>query len=341
MRKYIRTVLFAVILSAAVLFSGCSEPQASESTVNFEAMDTYVTITVYGDESEAASEKAMDEILLLDSRLSAVTGGSKIYNLNQKKTATLSDDTVTLIKEALEISEATGGAFDITIYPIVKLWGFAGGDQHVPEQSEIDLALAGVGSDNVTIDENTGEVTLADDCEIDLGGIAKGYTGDMLMEIFEEAEVSGAVVSLGGNIVIYGDKPDGTAWNIAIEDPDNTSEYICSLSLAGGVSVVTSGGYERYFEENGVRYHHIMDPKTGYPADSDLLSVTIISKNGTQADALSTALFVMGREEAVSFWETNEEYEFDMVLMDSDRNVYITEGIEDACSEDDFNVLRK
>lgn len=338
------------LILAGALLSGCesglslkgASSSDGEASVSFEAMDTYMTITVYGENAEEAAEAAQEEIECLDDILGAEEEGCGIYEINAAGGGTLSDEAAYLVKASIDLWQETEGAFDITIYPAAELWGFTTGNYCVPSDAEISRVLALVGTDMLEYDEGSAQLTLKEGMAIGLGGIAKGYSGDRLMEIFEEYGVSGAIASLGGNIAVYGQKPSGDLWNIAIQDPDDSSSYICVLSLSGNVSVVTSGGYERYFEEDGATYHHIIDPETGCPADTSLTSVSIISGDGTSADGLSTALFVMGLDEAVQFWQTNTAYDFEMVLVDEDGNVYISEGLADSYSSDyDVTIISK
>lgn len=334
-----KIILICTAVWAAASFSACGVSSASEE-IAFEAMDTYMTITVYGDNAANAAQAAKDEIERLDSLLSTEDEGSEVYALNENGSGTLSEDSTALIDASLKLWEATDGAFDISVYPVMELWGFAGGEYKVPDEKELEDTLALVDAGKIVWDEESGTVTLAEGMAIDFGGIAKGYAGDAITDIFEEYGVTGAIASLGGNIVVYGEKTDSTLWNVAIEDPEDMSEYLGVLSIEDGVSVVTSGGYERYFEEDGVTYHHIIDPDTGYPADSGLISVTIASENGTEADGLSTSMFVMGKDEAVEFWKSNEAYDFEMILMDSERNLYVTEGLSGSFSSDlDFEII--
>lgn len=314
--------------------SGLLSSGSDEASVSFEAMDTYMTLTVYGNEAEEAMEAVEEEIERLEGILSAEDQESEIYSLNESGTAVLSEDSSYLIEASLDLYEATDGAFDITIYPVSEAWGFTGEDYNVPSESELASLLELVGSDKLFWDNETSTLVLSEGMKVGLGGIAKGYAGDRAAEIFSEYDIDGAIASLGGNIVVYGSKPDGEDWKVAIQDPEDSSDYICVLSLDENLSVVTSGGYERYFEEDGVTYHHILDPSTGYPADGGLTSVSIISENGTWADGLSTALFVMGKDEAIEFWQENEDYDFEMVLLDSEGNLYVSEGLEDIYSSD-------
>ena len=188
------------------------------------------------------------------------------------------------------------------------------------------LGLSCVRLEKIEFDEKSSSIKLGKNMKIDLGGIAKGYTSSRVMQIFKDCGVTSGLVSLGGNVQALGTKTDGTDWQIAIENPDKSSDYIGVVSVKDK-AVITSGGYERYFEKNGKTYHHILDPKTGYPAESGLKSVTIVSDNGTLADALSTSLFVMGKEKALDYWREHKN-EFDTVLVEDNGNITITDGLK-------------
>ena len=249
-----------------------------------------------------------------------------------------------LIARAKEYRDATNGAFDITIAPVMDAWGFTGDSFRVPEQSELDTLLKKVNSDAIQmLGSPSDSVTLGEGQAIDLGGIAKGYTSDCVEAVFYDHEIENGKISLGGNVFVLGTKPDGSDWRVGIKDPRNESGLAAILSLRDAYAI-TSGGYERYFEENGKTYHHIIDPATGYPADSGLLSVTVVADangpdqewdqpgNGTMCDAFSTALFVMGEEQALDFWR-NSGYDFDLVLVTEDGRVVITAGLADRFEE--------
>jgi thiamine biosynthesis lipoprotein len=242
-----------------------------------------------------------------------------------------------MIREAMSLTETTGGAFDMTIYPLMELWGFTTGDFGVPAEEELESLLSSVGSDRLTLDETNSTLTLGENQGIDLGGIAKGFTSDRLMEIFAEYDLVSGVVSLGGNVQCYGTKPDGSLWRCGIEnplEPDDTSSLLGILSV-DGQAVITSGAYERYFvdEDTGETYHHILDPKTGYPANNGLISVTIVSDSGLLADGLSTACYVMGLEDSIQYWENYGE-NFDLILMTEDGEVYITQPLVESFTSD-------
>jgi thiamine biosynthesis lipoprotein len=176
--------------------------------------------------------------------------------------------------------------------------------------------------------------------EIDLGGIAKGFTSSRVMEVFKEHGVKHGLVSLGGNVQALGDKENGKPWRVAIQNPESELDYLGVLDIEDKC-VITSGGYERFFEKDGVRYHHIIDPRTGYPADSGIISATIISKDGTLADGLSTSLFIMGKDEAEKYWRSNAD-KFDYILEDKDGKLYVTEGAADLLTtEAETEVVKK
>lgn len=304
------------------------------------AMDTYMEFTAYGKNSEKAVDAAIEEVQKLDAMLSAENSKSEVYALNEQGNLQATDDLAELILRGKEIYQETDGLFDDTIYPVMKLWGFPTGNYHVPTAAEVQKKLALVDGNKVEIQtrdsdekgrdskEKANFVTLGADQQIDFGGIAKGYTGQKLAELFQEYGVSSALVSLGGNIQAIGTKPDGSSWKVGIRDPKGgQQDYIGVLSVENQ-AVVTSGGYERYFEENGETYIHIINPRTGYPADGDLLSVTIVSKDGTLADGMSTALYIMGYEKVCQFWRQHRE-EFNVILVTDDGKIHISENLKE------------
>ena len=304
------------------------------------AMDTYMEFTAYGKNSEKAVDAAIEEVQKLDAMLSAENSKSEVYALNEQGNLQATDDLAELILRGKEIYQETDGLFDDTIYPVMKLWGFPTGNYHVPTAAEVQKKLALVDENKVEIQTRDSDekgrdskekakfVTLGADQQIDFGGIAKGYTGQKLAELFQEYGVSSALVSLGGNIQAIGTKPDGSSWKVGIRDPKGgQQDYIGVLSVENQ-AVITSGGYERYFEEDGKTYIHIINPRTGYPADGDLLSVTIVSRDGTLADGMSTALYMMGYEKACQFWRQHRE-EFNVILVTDDGKIHISENLKE------------
>lgn len=301
------------------------------------AMDTYMTVKAYGNNASEALSESVKKIQELDALLSTGDENSEIYALNHSGSAALSDTSAYLYQRSMEINSATDGAFNPLVYPLMDAWGFTTDNYKVLTQSEIDELLPLTDIRKVTFDSETNEIAFSKEgMAIDFGGIAKGYTSDSVAEIMRENNVGGAIINLGGNVCVIGTKADGSYWKVGIQDPKDGSKCLGILSLTDKC-VITSGGYERYFTENGKTYHHILDPTTGMPADSGLLSVSIISSDGTLADGLSTALFVMGLDKVAAFWRESG-YEFDFVIMTEDNQLYISEGISDIFTSDTYKI---
>ena len=303
------------------------------------AMDTYMTVLAYGSHADEAVKEALKEIERLDGMLSATDKDSEIYELNIHHGGHLSDDVSYLIERSKEVYESTGGKFNIAIYPIVEIWGFASGNYRVPNQDEIDALQEDIDFSKIEFEKNSKSLVYGSEkMKIDLGGIAKGYTSARIMDIFRNLGVTSGIVNLGGNVQVLGMKPDGSEWKVAIQNPVEEESYIGVVKVHDK-AVITSGGYERYFEENGVRYHHIIDPDTGFPANTGLISVSIICADGTLADCLSTSLFIMGKDGAIEYWKMHQG-EFDMILYTEDEELFITEGIADSfISESKITVI--
>lgn len=312
-----------------------------EASKDIFAMDTYMTVTAYGDQAQEAVNEAGAEIERLDNMLSTGNEESEIAKLNQSGSATLSEDAGYLVERALELNEETGGAFDIAIYPIMEAWGFPTQNYQVPTEDTLQSLLKLCDVSGITYDKDNRNISFNQEgMKIDLGGIAKGYTSSRIMEIYKENNISSGLVNLGGNVQALGTKTDGSKWRVAVQSPDDSDDYLGVLSIEDK-AVITSGGYERYFEQDGKTYHHIIDPQTGYPAENGLTSVTIVSEDGTLADGLSTSLFIMGKDKAIEFWRAHSN-EFDAIILTDDGKIYVTEGIQDDFStEMDTEIIRK
>lgn len=325
------TCLLLACLTALSL-TACGAPKTE--TLDIFAMDTYMSLVAIGDGGAVVLQSCSNEINALEQKLSRTIDTSDVARLNTDGTAALSGDTAALLRSALQYSAETDGAFDVTIAPLVALWGITTDSPRVPAQEEIDALLPLVGSGHVRLDGTA--AALDEGCAIDLGGIGKGYASDKAAELFAQSELSGGFVSLGGNVYVHGTTAEGKPWNVAIQDPRNTEAYACTLRLSDAFAV-TSGGYQRYFTgPDGTVYQHIIDPATGYPVDNGLLSVSIVTRRddggtGTMADAYSTALYVMGEAAAVDFWR--QQGTFDMVLVTSDGRVLYTPGLADCFNE--------
>lgn len=305
----------------------CANPSAKAmQTATLFAMDTVMELQIMGDETLLTNAEEM--IRNLEKKLSVTDPQSEIAVLNSTGKNTLSEDTFSLTQNALSLCRRTDGALDITIYPVLKAWGFTTGQYRVPTQEEIDLLIKNVDFSQVELDEESKACSIPENMQLDLGSVAKGYTSRTIASYFTENGVKSGLINLGGNVQCIGSKPGGTPWKIAIKSPYPDSQSgIYGVLEATDTAIITSGGYERYFEENGETYWHIIDPKTGKPSHNDLLSVTIVGNDGLLCDALSTALFVKGLEGAIDEYKNSND--FDMILITTKGDVYITQGIRD------------
>lgn len=327
MKRTRATAILSALLLAASL-TGCST-QPKKYTRDIYAMNTFMSLTAYGSSAESALSETADCISNLEKELSVTLPDSDISRLNTSGSAEVSRDTLALISEADKISRQTGGALDITVYPIVRAWGFTTGEHHIPAPAELTVLLSRVDYTRIAVDGN--KVTLPEGFEIDLGSLAKGYASDRAAEILHGNGVTSAILNLGGNVCAIGSKPDGSPWKVAAASPFDDLEYLGIFSVQDKF-VITSGKYERFFTgEDGKRYHHIIDPATGYPSENGVEAVTIIGTNGAECDALSTAMLVLGADKAVDYWR--QYGGFDMLIVTADRKLMITSGIAQDFSD--------
>lgn len=328
------------LLSALALLTACGGARETEEERQLLAMDTVISLRVFGRENTV--QDAEEEIRRLEVLLSRTDPDSALSRLNRSagQMTEAEEELCRLLKTAGDWSRETGGAFDITVAPVMDAWGFTTDARQVPGEAELAESLSRVGAEHVRVGEDGASVWLDPGTELDLGGIAKGYAADCLWALFRDAGSSRGCTSLGGNVLVWGTRPDGNPWRIGIQDPayPDQQRFVGVLSLEDSFAV-TSGSYQRYFEQNGVKYHHILDPKTGFPADSGLVSVTVTAPTdpeaapgtpgtGTMCDALSTALFVMGEARALEFWRQSGGA-FQLILVTEDGRVVCTAGLED------------
>ena len=326
--------LLMLLFSVIITQTGCGDKEVSSTGF---CLNTTCTITLYGDlpdDADAVLEEAFDEIASYEDMLSRTKEGSDIYNINNSRgqPVEVSDETIEVIKLGITMGELSDGCFDITVGRLSDMWNFTGENPSVPAEEDISSAVEHVGYENVIIDGNT--VRLADPgAAIDLGGIAKGYIADRITEFLESKGISSAIINLGGNVVALGEKDGSNPWNIGIERPYSDRTEIAGSVKVKDATLVTSGIYERKFEENGVLYHHLLDPDTGYPADSDLESVTITAEKGNSAfcDGLSSICLMLGSERAQELIAMLQEKYPDMGLeaafIDKNDNMVQTEGM--------------
>lgn len=320
MKKSLLLFLLAFLIS----FSGCSHSPISNE---FFAMNTVMKITLY-DGDDKRMEQAIQEVIRLENLLSVTKPNSDITKANQNSGAAtfLSQETISLLQTAKEFSKETNGLFDITVYPAVKAWGFTGEENRIPKAEELTALLPLLDSDAIAIQENT--ITLKEGMEMDLGGIAKGYAADKVATLLEQNGCTGGILSFGGNVKTIGTKPDGSLFQVAVQDPNNTSNTLGTLAVNGNIAVVTSGDSQRYFEKDGVKYHHILDPRTAAPAKSDLSSVTVVCSSATRADAFATALYIMGLEEGLAF--VNQKDDLEALFVTKQGEISVSKGLQNA-----------
>ena len=329
MRRYT-----ALLLLLSLLFlCGCGQKKAAETVF---AMDTVMELTVWGSDAANHVKAAVERIRELEVALSVTRADSEVARLNAGETVALSADTESLLERSLALREETGGAFDPMIYPLVKLWGFTTGEYRVPAETEIAEMLAKVRTGTVELEDG---MAAAHGAELDFGAVAKGYAGAVLAREMKAAGVESALLQLGGNVQTVGLKPDSSRWRVGIRDPWGGEDSYLGVLEVGETAVVTSGGYQRYFEEAGTRYCHILDPATGYPASSGLASVTIVAEDGFLADGLSTALYVMGLDAAEEFWRSRDDFE--AVLVTDNGRIYVTGGLRDCFACEEFQVIER
>ena len=313
----------ALVLSLAACGGGKEVPGETRTVYT---MDTVMTLTAYGESSAAALDAAEETLLALDAKLDRHSPSSLVSALDRDGRAE-DAELAALTDAALHVGALSDGAFDPTVAPVMDAWDFTGDAPRVPSDEELSALLACVGLENITVEGST--ITLQNGAQLDLGGIAKGYAGDRVRTVLAERGIESAVIDLGGDVGLLGKKPDGSDWRIAVKDPAEPSRFLGVLTAAD-TFVVTSGIYERGFEENGVRYHHILDPKTGRPAESGLVSVTVVCTDGAWADALSTACFVLGEEKSLALRETlaaEKGSRIELIFVTDGGRVRYTDGL--------------
>ena len=322
--------LFFVLL---MLFSFCACGEGDESETMIFAMDTQMTIKAYGKNRDKGISAATGIIYSLNSALDPELTTSKVYEINHAggKEVLVSGQIAKMVLTAKDVYEKSDGALDLTLYPLIKRWAIHDGKGYVPSDEEIWQDLSRCCFDEVVLTSfpSSGSYTLIvpAKAEITFAAVAKGCASDYAVEAMRNAGVESGIVSLGGNVQTLGLKPNGQKWDIAIQDPNNPSSWLGVLNI-GESAVVTSGSYQRYFTDvRGKTYHHILKPSTGYPVTNTLSSVTVVCKDGTLADCLSTALFVLGESNAINYWRSYGKDSFDMIMVTIENEVICTSGL--------------
>ncbi len=322
------TIVLSLILCLFFVVSlyACKKSENSKEISEIFAMDTVITLTAYGDNSKAAIDAGKKEIKRLEKLFSVTDEESEIWKINHNPNTwiQISDEVRELITKSIDISQITQGKFDITLHNVITLWGFTTSTYSVPPKTDIEKALSTTGYENIEFDKG-GRIKIPSTLKLDLGGVAKGYICDKVAKEMEKAGIEHGIISLGGNVKTIGKSPENKTWDIAIMHPDKKS-YLGAVKCLD-VSAVTSGAYQRNFTKNGKTYHHIIDPDTGYPSDSDVVSITIFGKDGTLCDGLSTALFIGGSEYCKNLYKSKQN--FDFIILTKNDNLIISSGLKD------------
>ncbi|MDO9535074.1 MAG: FAD:protein FMN transferase [Bacillota bacterium] len=323
-------VIFMIIALISVNILGCSSPENQTKTAFF--MDTQIDISVYGlnkDQFDSLSEKMFDEMMEMENIFSRYISGSDINRINEaagREAVKVNEETIFVLQKALEVAELSEGAFDPTIAPLLELWGFGTDENRVPTSEELRKVLPLINYRAVQVNEEDSTVFLPEaGMKIDLGGIAKGFIVDRGRLAAEKFPVTALFINAGGDISIKGTKPTGDRWRIAVQDPRSPEEWAAIIEMNEG-SVATSGDYQRFFEEGGELFHHIIDPRTGFPA-GNVSSVSIVAPDTLMSDALSTAVFVLGLEKGLELLESLDGV--DGVIIDKQGKIHVTSGLVD------------
>lgn len=329
-RKKRRLVLFlGIIIIIMGLFAGCGSRKVDPISKQGFALDTICNITIYDKASESVLDKCYQKLSEVENKMSVDKPNSEVSIINKMagiKPVKVSEDTYHVISSGKSFSDLTRGKFDITVGPLVKLWGINTPHARIPAPSEIKAILPLINYKNIILDDKNKSIMLAKKgMALDLGGIAKGFAGDEVKQVLEDNGIKHAIIDLGGNVLTMGAKADGSAWRIGIQDPTSTRGDYLGIVKVKDKTVVTSGIYERYFIKNGRRYHHIMDTKTGYPVDNEMASVSIVTDVSMNADALAKA-FCFGVKKGLAFIEAQKNVE--AIFVTRDNKVYITPGLK-------------
>lgn len=324
-------VVFAVLLTACLVFFMSRESEKEPLSASDFKLNTVVKVTLYDSDDESILKEVMELCDSYEKIFSRTRKDSELYRLNEGTLPKengyyiLSDECAALIEKGLYYSELSGGAFDITVEPVTSLWDFTSGEEHVPDPQEIAVAQKLVGYEKVELKGN--QLRFAEEgMGIELGAIAKGYIADKMKVFLIEKGVESAIIDLGGNVLCIGERPDGEAFRIGIQKPFADRNETAATAAIRDRSVVSSGIYERYFEKDGKLYHHILNPKNGYPCENELLSVTIISDQSVDGDGLSTACFALGLEKGLELIDSIPDVQAAFITKDGE--MHLSEGFE-------------
>lgn len=326
-----KLIVFIAIAGLFIGTVGCTSLSNKDLLTRTDIiMGTPITVSIYEGGDEKSLQKAFDKVSEIESLASINKPGTELDKLNENSGINkikLSDISYEIIKRAVKYSHLSDGGYDISIGPLVKLWSIGLPEAKVPTQEEIDKVIKLVNYKNIELNDSTKEVFLKEKgMLLDLGSIAKGYAADAVAKVLSDDGVTKAIVDLGGNIYALGSKGDGEDWNVGIQNPFSDRGDVVGTIHISNKSIVTSGIYERFIEKDGKKYHHILNPKTGYPYDTEIAGVSIIANESTDSDALSTLVFTKGLKEGLRFVENIKNV--DAVFVTKKKEVYVTDGIK-------------
>lgn len=325
-----KTLISTTIILLLLILVSCDFPDNSVKRTERSGLyfDTYISITLYDTDDVKCADEALKICEKYDNLFSASKIGSDIYNINSAGTdpVHVDKDTCEMLELSQAFSQSCPDYFDLTIYPVSKLWDFHNADGFIPDSNDIKEAVQYVNFNDFSVDSKSQTVTKSNpDVQIDAGAVAKGYIADKLKEYLQSCQITKAVINMGGDLSIIGSKTNNSGFKIAIKNPNSDNDVLESLELSD-ICVATSGIYERCFEQNGKLYHHILDPHTGYPADTDIMSVSIISDSSAYCDMICTACIVMGLDNAMNYIENNPNIE--AIILDTDGKLHYSGGID-------------
>lgn len=333
-------VLLFVVVGIGLFYwnhsSSKSDPSNQLATKTLFKFDTMINLKIYGDDATAKHLKKIEQMLDdIDQQINMSNKNSELHAINQaagKKEIKVSPGTFDLVKVSIDYARDTQGAFDPSIGPLVSLWNIGNGGEHVPDTHRINQAKSLVNYNDIMMDEANLTIKLAKKgMSLDLGGIGKGYAADLVADYLHQEQIESAIIDLGGSsIIAIGSKPGGKQWRIGVQDPDRERGEQLAIIQLDNETVDSSGIYERFFMENGVRYHHILDPKTGFPTQNGLKSVTIVGGTATDADVLSTALVIMDLKEGMAY--VSQKQDVEAMFITEDNHIYMTPGLKGKIS---------
>lgn len=336
MLKFKNTILLLIIILTTLLIScfktssKTNEPLSRTETL----MGTVVKVTLYDSNNSKILDEAFNKVKEIEKLVSANSAGTELDSVNKAagvNAVKVSPLTFEVIEKGLEYSISSKGDFDVTVGPLVKLWSIGLEDAKVPTQEEIDSTLPLIDYNSLELNKQEQTVFLKNpNMALDLGAIAKGFTADKVAEVLTDNGVKSAIIDLGGNVFAHGLKPSGDNWTIGIQNPFNTRGDIVGTIKVSNKTVVTSGIYERYIEKDNIKYHHLLNPDTGYPYNNDIAGISIITDKSTDADALSTTVFAKGIIDGLAYVKSLNNVE--AIFVSRDNKIYITDGLKESFS---------